>query len=121
MALPGTLIPASELAALLEDLADAPEPQPEPKAAPPSWRVLLWTVGAETRIGKREVLEAVGRPASWLYRHTGPASEDRIPHRRLDGELVFVVGEIREWLRGREELVEVGPTDAGRTGLRITL
>lgn len=75
------------------------------------WRILLWTAPGETRIGRRELLEAVGRPASWLYRHTGPAAEHRIPHRKLDGELVFVVGEIRAWLREREEIIEAGPMD----------
>ena len=31
----------------------------------------------------------------------------RIPHRKLDGELVFLAGEIRQWL-GQTEVVAVG-------------
>ena len=59
-------------------------------------------------------MEAVGRPKSWLYRRTKAKAKDRIPHRKLDGELVFLVGEIREWLRAREDIVEARPTDADR-------
>lgn len=106
----GTMVPAGRLAELLGDL----EPAHPPAAAsdgPATWRVLLWTVDPETRIGRDELLEAVGRPVSWLYRHTGPKAADRIPHRRLDGQLVFVVGEVRRWLREREEIIAAGPLD----------
>jgi len=114
----GTLLPVEQLAATLDSL------EPEPPAAPDmptstSWRALLWTVDAETRIGREELLEAVGRPASWLYRYTGPASTDRIPHRRLDGQLVFVVGEVRGWLREREEIVLAAPMDTQGRPLSI--
>ena len=106
----GTLVSVESLRAVLGELE--PEREPEPvTTAPPTWRVLLWTVEPETRIGRDELLEAVGRPQSWLYRHTGPAATDRIPHRRLDGQLVFVVGEMRRWLREREEIIEAGPID----------
>jgi hypothetical protein len=117
----GTLVPVE---AILEHLADEVSPTGEPAApdagiaalhtAPPSWRVLLWTVPAETRIGREELLEAVGRPRSWLYRHTAPKAEHRIPHRKLDGELVFVVGEVRAWLKASEEIVQAGPLDSPR-------
>ena len=61
---------------------------------------------------RAELLEAVGRLPSWLYRHTGPKAKHRIPHRKLDGELIFLVGEVRRWLRDREEIVVAGPMDA---------
>jgi predicted DNA-binding transcriptional regulator AlpA len=64
----------------------------------------------ETRIGVAELLEATGRPKSWLYRHTSAKSKcRRIPHRKLDGELVFVVGEVRQWLIEHEETVVEAP------------
>ena len=79
-----------------------------------SWRVLLWTAPAETRIGRAELLEAVGRPKSWLYRHTAAKAEHPIPHRKFDGELVFLVGEVRAWLVAQEEIVRAGPIDGPR-------
>jgi predicted DNA-binding transcriptional regulator AlpA len=96
--------------------AAVPAAAAEPQIQPQSWRVLLWQVPAETRIGREELLEAVGRPRSWLYRHTQEsAGEHRIPHRKLNNELVFVAGEIREWLKAEEEIVLAGPTDGDRT------
>ena len=107
--------PPGTLAGLLDELAVGTAAQP-PEVVPdspvvPTWRALLWTVDPETRIGRNELLEAVGRPVSWLYRHTGQAAGDRIPHRKLDGQLVFLVGEVRRWLRQREEVVSSGPVD----------
>jgi len=117
----GTMIPAAELAGLLADLDIGEPAQPAPvapeRSANVSWRLLLWTVDPETRIGRDEMLEAVGRPLSWLYRHTGEAATHRIPHRKLDGQLVFVVGEVRLWLRDREEIVVGGSVRRG--GLRL--
>lgn len=110
----GTMVPAACLAELL-DAVEATETAPMRSGAghdePTTWRALLWTVDAETRIGRDELLEAVGRGPSWLYRHTGPSADDRMPHRKLDGQLVFVVGEVRRWLRDHEELIEVGQLD----------
>ena len=71
-------------------------------AEPPSWRERLWTCHAETRLGIEELCEALGRSKAFVYRHTRAKT---IPHRRLDGELLFVAGEIREWLGHREETV----------------
>jgi hypothetical protein len=109
---PGTLVPVEAV----RHLVDGPAPEEvEPSTegpvelAPRPWRVLLWEVPAETRLGVEEVLEAVGRPRSWVYRRTGPSARDRIPHRRLDGALVFLAGELRAWLRDREDVVEAGP------------
>ncbi len=70
--------------------------QPPPDMSEPTWRERLWTAPAESRIGRDELLEAVGRPASWLYRHTSQKGDcARIPHRKMDSELVFVVGEVQ--------------------------
>jgi predicted DNA-binding transcriptional regulator AlpA len=71
-------------------------------ATGPSWRERLWTCHPDTRLGIEEVCEALGRSKSFVDRHTGAST---IPHRKLDGELIFVTKELREWLRGREEVV----------------
>lgn len=68
------------------------------------WAERLWTAPADTRLGVRELAEAVGRPRSWVYRHTSPKGDlAPIPHRRLDGLLVFIAGEVRDWLKANEE------------------
>lgn len=78
--------------------------------AEPSWRERLWLVPVETRIDVREAAEALGRPVSFVYRHTSAKSDasDRLPHRKLDGELLFVVGELRTWIADHEETIEPG-------------
>ena len=132
----GTLVPASTVLAALRAQhkgvpADSARPAAHPAAhhhqalraaqaenlpaasSSSSWRERLWTADAECRIGRAELLEAVGRSKSWLYRHTKARAKDRIPHRKLDGELVFVVGEVRSWLRAHEQIAQVGATDGG--------
>lgn len=116
LAPPATLVPAADvLAALDQDEPAAPvpaEPADAP-ALPASWRERLWRVPAETRLGVVEVAEALGRPKSWVYRRTGPAAETAgvspLPCRRLDGELVFVAGELRAWLQAHEVTVHAPP------------
>ncbi len=77
---------------------------PEVRPATEQWAGRLWTCPPETRLGVRELAEAVGRPRSWVYRHTSPAGDlAPIPHRRLDGLLVFTAAEVRDWLRANEE------------------
>lgn len=77
---------------------------PEPA---PTWREKLWTVPPETRLSVPEVAEAIGRPVSWVYRHTSEKSGlPRLPHRKLDGELAFVATDLRQWLRANEEVIE---------------
>jgi hypothetical protein len=114
----GTLVPVEAVVeALSSPEAPAQGGQEHPivgAPAPASWRVLLWTVPPETRIGREELLQAVARPRSWVYRHTAPKAASRIPHRKLDGELVFIVGEVRHWLVEREEIVQAGPLDGPR-------
>ncbi|MCZ6918297.1 MAG: hypothetical protein O7I93_16095 [Gemmatimonadetes bacterium] len=105
---PGTMLPAGELAARLEGM-DAAEPREGPVM---TWRERLWVVPPETRIGRDELLEAVSRQPSWLYRHTGSKAKcSRIPCRKLDGELVFLVGEVRTWLLAHEEMVVPARTE----------
>ena len=41
----------------------------------------------------------LGRPKSYIWRLTATKS---IPHRRLDGVIVFVLGEVRAWVRKHE-------------------
>lgn len=107
--MPGALVPAS---ALLEALDGLEEPTPARGGAvptpSPSWRERLWSVPAETRLGVAEVAEALGRPKSFVYARTGSA-EDALPHRKLDGSLVFTAGEIRAWIRDHEEVIAAGP------------
>lgn len=113
---PSTLISAGELYDTLTALAEVPFPasasgSTQPEADAP-WSARLWTVPTETRLGVTEAAEALGRPRSWVYRHTGPAAgSERIPHRKLDGSLVFVAGELRAWLRDHEEVIAAGPSD----------
>ena len=64
--------------------------------------------------------EALGRPKSFVYARTGAKADDPIPHRKLEGSLVFTAGEVRAWIRDQEEVVHGGPmhsTDAERRGL----
>jgi predicted DNA-binding transcriptional regulator AlpA len=108
------MVPAATVAELIADalrFSPVPVEGPEPVADEyePTWRERLWIVPAETRIGVAELTEALGRPRSWVYRHT---SGKTIPHRKLDGELVFVAGEIRAWIRDREEVEAGGPMDS---------
>jgi len=107
-------------AAALRQLADALDvmaTQPTP-AAPPamlsaevSWRERLWTCDPQVRIGVPELSEGVDRPKSWVYRAVrGNGTCPPLPHRRLDGQLVFLAGEVRTWITEHEETVVAGRT-----------
>lgn len=110
----GTLISADALAAILRGRSKDEEhtvspPSPAATTSPTSWRERLWTVAPDTRLGVQEVAEAVGRSRDWVYRHTGPSGSGiRLPHRKLDGALVFVASEVRNWLIDAEHVVEPG-------------
>ena len=122
---PGTSIPVASLAELLAELEDsnrAPahnSPDAPVEASSGSWRERLWICPAETRIGISELCEALSRPRSWVYRRTSVKAEERLPHRKLGGELLFAVGEIRAWLRDHEEVVEAGPMDSTAAERRL--
>lgn len=86
----------------------APAAVQSPAAA--TWKERLWIAPPETRIGVAELCEALGRPRSWVYRHTSPkaakaAGHGVLPHRKLDGELLFAVGEVRAWIQAHEDVV----------------
>ena len=115
---PGTMLSVERLSELFDELE--PDGEQKPVTAPPlPWQVLLWTVDPETRIGPDELLEAVGHPISWLYRHTAKSATNRIPHRKLDGQLVFLVGEVRWWLQEQEEIIEVAPRESRSRPLSV--
>jgi predicted DNA-binding transcriptional regulator AlpA len=108
---PRTSMDAEALAGWLDQVLDADDATPAAivSAPEPTWRERLWTAPAETRIGVGELQEALGRSRSWIYKQT---ASERIPFRRLDGELEFLVGEIRAWLREREIIVVSGPMES---------
>ncbi|CAN5872266.1 hypothetical protein BH11GEM2_BH11GEM2_06700 [soil metagenome] len=118
-----TTLSAADLLGVLAPLA-AQQPATTPlsvsEALGTTWRERLWSVPPETRLGVREAAEALGRPKSWVYRHTAEKGmgEDRLPHRKLDGELLFVAGELRAWLTTHEEVVVRGHVD--RAALSLT-
>jgi predicted DNA-binding transcriptional regulator AlpA len=106
----GTLVPAELLAQAIAS-ETLPSSSSKPDDQPISWRERLWIATADTRLGVAELLEALGRTKSWLYRHTGRNSPGaRIPHRKLEGELVFLAGEVRQWLLETETIVVPGRT-----------
>lgn len=82
-----------------------------PASSPVTWRERIWLVPEDTRIGVEELTEAVGRSKHWVYRHT---SRGTIPHRKFDGALVFVVGEVRSWLLSHEAVVAAPVNQYGR-------
>jgi hypothetical protein len=90
-----------------EDVGAAPA---EPPAA--TWRERLWTAPAETRLGLKELSEAIGRPKSWIYKRTSQKGGlEQIPHRRLDGVLIFLAGEVRQMAcaaRARHRRLTIG-------------
>ena len=109
----GTMLSAEAVLHRLEGLEDARQAFTAPEAAQAPahtlWRVLLWTAPPEVRIGTTELCEALDRPESWVYRHTcGSGNQPRLPHRKVEGRLVFLVGEVREWLM-RQEVSMVQP------------
>lgn len=68
-----------------------------------TWRERLWTCPADTRMGVREVAEALDRSADAVYRMASvklAAERGRspLPCSRLDGVLVFRAGDVRRWL-----------------------
>ena len=121
LAAASAVLPASEV---LDRLPEADEQQStpaEPSQFELTWRERLWLVPAETRLGIAELCEALDRSQSWAYRRTGSKAEDPLPHRLLDGQLVFVVGEVRHWIRTNEESVHELPMDStpGERALKV--
>jgi predicted transcriptional regulator len=122
----GTLLAAESVAELVRQALES-EPAPEPSTECPaplspaaSWRVELWRVPSDTRLGVHELAEAVGRSRDWVYRQTAKhrrengeqvPNEHPIPHSKRDGALEFKAGQVRAWLREREHEVVPGPVE----------
>lgn len=109
-------LPCEALRDLLATIPAAevkPIPPAVTAASAATWREKLWTAPPDTRLGVRETAEALGRPVSFVYRGTSEKASagDRIPHRKLAGELTFVVGELRSWIRDHEETITAGRLD----------
>lgn len=119
----GTTLRASAVREILEDLPrEEPEPaEDEGAELELTWRERLWLVPAETRIGTTELAEGLDRPKSFIYARTRSDADDPIPHRKLDGTLTFVVGEVRAWLREREEVLAAGPKESTPGERRLSL
>ncbi len=104
----------------------------EPSAAPPSlatpvekagWRERLWTCPPDTRLGVKEVAEAVGRSVDWTYRacstaHAAEHGRGPLPYSKIDGVSVFAAGTVRDWLQASEIIVNPEPTRTARTHIR---
>jgi len=94
-----------------------PVPAPVALAEPLGWRERLWTCSPDARLGVKELAEAVGRSADWVYRATNAAratehGRDPLPCAKLDGVLTFAAGAVRGWLRASE--IIVNPETAAR-------
>jgi hypothetical protein len=102
----GTTLAAERVLEILEaDAPAAPSPQ-RVDVCKLTWRERFWGVNPEMRIGVAELAESLGRPKSYIYRHTSRKSGlPLLPHRRLDGDLVFVVGEVRRWVELHEQAI----------------
>jgi hypothetical protein len=106
-------VPAGELLALLgNDRPGEPglklEAGEDDSAPDPGrgWRERLWTCPAATRLGVREVAEAMNRPRSWVYRATSSRRAGRrLPATHLSGELSFSAEAVRRWIREQETAV----------------
>jgi len=93
---------AGALRDLLAELAVPQSPDATRSPPPPSWKERLWSCPPDTRLGLREVCEALGRSKGFVYRLT--RTKD-IPHRKLDGVLVFKAGDLRSWVQQREDII----------------
>lgn len=97
----GSLVPVEAVRDALRAIGPTDARPPRPSLD--SWRERLWSAPADTRIGVKELAAAVGHSSSWVWKRTAPTNgTPALPHRKRDGELVFVVGEVRAWLTALE-------------------
>jgi hypothetical protein len=70
------------------------------RCAQHAWRLRLWTCPPDTRLGVREVAEAVDRSPAWVYRAVSRKHAEHgcnpLPHSTFDGQLVFVASAVRD-------------------------
>lgn len=86
-----------------------------------TWREKLWRVPAETRLGAKEVAEAVGQDVSWVHSRTWSGADPMLPHAKHGNDLVFKAGEVRTFLREQEDVIHAVPmesTEAERRDLQ---
>jgi len=115
-------LPAATLRQWLADEPVGPSPALVVPGEPQTWRERLWTCPADTRLGVRELVEALDRSSDWVYRATSAKlaaahGRDPVPCSRLDGALVFTAGAVRRWLQASESIVNPEPATAR---LRVT-
>ena len=109
----GTHVEARIIAYVLAGALDRDHGSQEGAGPEWTWAELLWVVPAERRLGTREVLEALGRGKTWLYTQMSEdRGRDRLPHRKLDGQVLFTAGEVRAWIRDHEEVIVGGRLDS---------
>ena len=102
----GTLVPLLRAAVELERTPTVETM--DPVVLP--WTALLWLIPAEARLSVDEAAEALGHARSWIYKRTSAKALKEsgaapLPHRILEGSLVFTAGELRTWIRNTEESV----------------
>lgn len=99
------LPPGASLILPREAVLGAIASQPAPVSVESStWREKLWTCPAETRLGVREVAEALDRPTTFVYRAVAKSKgAHRLPSTRFGGELAFTAGEVRDWIERESE------------------
>jgi len=91
------------LAAAVRNETDKTLEPPITPVLPPN--AAFWTLPPETRVTVAQLAEMLGRPKSFIYRHIKPRNGcEPIPHRKLDGQIVVVLSQAREWVRRHEIL-----------------
>jgi predicted DNA-binding transcriptional regulator AlpA len=66
----------------------------------------FWTMPESVRLSATELAAALGKSRNWVYRHTSPRTGlIQLPSRKdTGGALVFIVGEVRQWLTAYERI-----------------
>jgi hypothetical protein len=104
-------LPADVVRAWIEEDEAVAKPAIVTADTPPeSWRVKLWLVPGDMRMGVREVAEAMDRSPDWVYRAVSDArarekGRHALPCSRMDGELTFIAGAVRDWIKASEVVI----------------
>lgn len=108
------------LARALGDEAPAPQsPAPAPALVSLPWNALVWRadlVPDATLLTIEQAAEATGWTRAAIYKRTSRWHREHdtcapLPHLRVAGSLRIRVGELRQWLRGHEQVIVPGPTE----------